>query len=56
MLGMAWGVLEWVVGYVWVLCLSIFIGVVVWTIIEKAGKLASVGAPGWNKLFRKIKG
>ena len=53
MLGMAWSVLEWVVTYGWILCACIFLGVMVWTVLNIAAKLVGEAAPGWLKLFRR---
>ena len=53
MLSLAWGLLEFVVTYIFILCMVIFIGIMAWTMLDIAKKLANAGAPGWKKLFRK---
>lgn len=53
MLALAWGLLEFVVTYIFILCMIIFIGIMAWTMLDIAKKLANTGAPGWKKLLRK---
>jgi len=51
MLTMAWSLLEFVVTYIFIICMAIFVGIMAWTIVQKAGKLIKMSAPGWNKLL-----
>lgn len=53
MLSLAWGLLEFVVTYIFILCMIIFIGIMAWTMLDVAKKLAKSGAPGWKKLLKK---
>lgn len=53
MLSLAWGMLEFVVDYIFILCMCIFIGVMAWTIVEKSKALIKAGAPGWMKLLKR---
>lgn len=53
MLSLAWGLLEFVVTYIFIICMIIFIGIMAWTIVDKAKIMVDAGAPGWMKLLKR---
>lgn len=51
LLTMSWTVLEWVVTYIWLLCLLLGVVIMVKTLIDLSAKAAKTAAPGWKKLL-----
>lgn len=51
LLTMSWSVLEWVVTYIWILCLLLAVVIMVKTIIDLSAKAAKTAEPGWRKLL-----
>ena len=47
----SWAVLEWVMDYIWLICLLLATIIMVKTIIDLSAKTAKTAAPGWRKLL-----
>lgn len=51
LLTMSWSVLEWVVTYIWLICLLLATVIMVKTLIDLSKKATESAAPGWKKLL-----
>lgn len=51
LLDMAWTILCWTVDYVWILCGTIFVLIMVKTLFDISKKVVDMSAPGLNKLL-----
>lgn len=51
LLWMAWDILEFVVTYIWILCLLVFLLIMTKTMIDLSKKITTEAAPGWRKIL-----
>lgn len=47
----SWAVLEFVITYIWLICLLLATAIMVKTLIDLAGKATKTAAPGWKKIL-----
>jgi hypothetical protein len=55
LLTMSWDILEWVVTYIWLICMVIFLTIMVKTLLDLSKKVTKGAAPGWAKLLGKTR-
>ena len=51
LLDMAWLILSWVIDYVWILCATIFVLIMVQTLFDVSKRIVDMSAPGLNKFL-----